>query len=105
MAGAVDVAAGDTGAVEGGASEAASGTVFVAVLNGAQEVPSVAASASGSATFTLSAARTQLAYHVTHNVVGGTASHIHLGAAGENGAVVHPFAPFATDMRTIGAWI
>lgn len=96
--GALDVAAVDTGAVEGGNGEAGAGVTFVALLGGAQEVPPVATSATGSATFTLSTDRTQLAYHVSHNVVGGTASHIHLAAAGENGAVIHPFTPFSTDM-------
>ena len=94
----LDAAAIDTTAAEGGTGEAGVAVTFIATLSGAQEVPPVATSASGSATFTLSADRTQLAYHVTHDVVGGTASHIHLAAAGENGAVIHPFAPFATDM-------
>ena len=98
---AVDQPGLDTAATEGGggAGEAGSSSTFVAALSGAQEVPAVATSALGSATFTLSADRTQLAYSVTHTVTGGTASHIHLAAAGENGAVIYPLAPFGSTMN------
>jgi trimeric autotransporter adhesin len=82
----------------GGAGEAGSPATFVASLSGAQEVPPVVTAAMGSATFTLSADRTQLTFSVTHTVVGGTASHIHLAAAGENGAVIYPFTPFGATM-------
>lgn len=88
----------DLAVSESGGGEAGSATTYVAVLTGAEEVPPVATSASGSATFTLSADRTQLTYLVTHDVTGGTASHIHLAAAGENGAVVYPFTPFGSSM-------
>lgn len=90
----VDLAVSESGEnVEAGAA-----ATYVAALTGAQEVPPVATSATGSATFTLSADRTQLTYLVTHDVTGGTASHIHLAAAGENGAVIHPFTPFGSTM-------
>jgi hypothetical protein len=96
----VDVSAVDLAVSEGGKSsgEAGSGAIYVAALSGAQEVPPVATTATGSATFTLSADRTQLTYSVTHTVTGGTASHIHLAAAGENGNVIYPFTPFGSTM-------
>jgi hypothetical protein len=93
-ASAVDLA----GSESGGSSEAGLAVTYTAVLTGAQEVLPVATSATGSATFTLSADRTQLAYSVTHNVTGGTASHIHLAAAGEIGDVIYPFTPFSSNM-------
>lgn len=75
------------------------GNTFAAVLSGGEEAPaSVATSASGTASFTLSADKTTLTYDVKHNVSGGTAAHIHLGEAGEAGAVVFPLAPFSTAM-------
>ncbi len=92
VAGTVDVAGSE------GGGEAGSIVTYTAVLTGAQEVPPVVTTATGSATFTLSADRTQLMYLVTHDVVGGTASHIHLAAAGENGAIVYPFTPFGSTM-------
>ena len=96
----VDVSAVDLAISEGGKSsgEAGSGAIYVAALSGAQEVPPVATSATGSATFTLSADRTQLTYSVTHTVTGGTASHIHLASAGEIGNVIYPFTPFGSTM-------
>ena len=82
----------------GGGGEAGAAVTYTAVLSGAEEVPPVTTSATGSATFTLSADRTQLTYLVTHNVTGGTASHIHLAAAGEIGAIIYPFTPFSSSM-------
>ena len=88
----------DLAITESGGGEAGAPATYVAALSGAQEGPTVATSATGSAAFTLSADRTQLSYLVSHDVVGGTASHIHLGAAGENGAIIYPFSPFGTTM-------
>jgi hypothetical protein len=94
----VDGASSDAGglAVDGGVT-----TTFTATLTGAQETPPTITTAVGSALFTLSADRTQLSYHVIHNVVGGTASHIHLGGGGEPGAVIYPLTPFSTDMSGV----
>jgi hypothetical protein len=80
------------------ASEAGATIEYAATLDGNQEAPVVATSATGTATFTLSADKTTLAYHVTHTVTGGIAAHIHLGAAGENGSVIFPLTPFSADM-------
>lgn len=65
---------------------------FVATLSGRQEVPAVYdTAATGTATFTLSADRTSLQYMITHSILLPTGAHIHLGIAGENGAVAVPF--------------
>jgi hypothetical protein len=104
-----DSALGDASTALDGASLDAGGlamdggitTTFTATLIGAQETPATTTTAVGSALFTLSADRTQLSYHVIHNVVGGTASHIHLGGGGESGPVVYPLTPFGTDMSGI----
>ena len=71
---------------------------FTAALTGAQENPPVASAATGTATITVNAERTKATYTVTHNVTGGNAAHIHKGAGGTNGPVVHPLAPFSTNM-------
>ena len=94
----LDVSAVDLAVSESGSSSGEAGAIFVATLTGAQEVPPVATSATGLATFNLSPDRTQLRYNVTHEVTGGTASHIHLAAAGEDGNVIYPFTPFGPTM-------
>lgn len=58
-------------------------------LSGAQEVPARDTQAQGQATFALSPTGDALSYRVVvANIENVVASHIHLGAAGENGAVV-----------------
>lgn len=92
----------DSGTVDSGlAVDGGDTTTFIATLTGAQETPPNGSPAVGSAIFTLSADRTQLAYHVIHSVTGGTAAHIHLGAGGEPGAVLFPLSPFAADISGI----
>lgn len=63
---------------------------FTATLTGAQEVPPVTTTASGSATFTLSADQTDLTYSITAQNFSSavTAAHFHLAAPGVNGGVV-----------------
>ncbi|HKE91576.1 MAG TPA: CHRD domain-containing protein [Gemmatimonadales bacterium] len=70
-------------------------TTYVAQLNGANEVPSLAVGATGTATFTLTG-RT-ISYVVTVNGLSGpaVASHIHFGAAGTNGNIAYPFTAAA----------
>ena len=93
---------GDAGLTDGSslgdAPDGASGTSFVATLSGAEETPAVATTATGTGMFTLSADKKTLTYHVTQNVAGATAAHIHLGDGGESGAVVFPLTPFSADM-------
>jgi len=59
-------------------------------LSGANEVPAVATSASGTGTVTINADRTVSA-KITVTGMTATASHIHEGAAGANGPVIVPF--------------
>ena len=73
-------------------------TMYVAQMNGANEVPAVGLTATGTATFTLTG-RT-LTYVITVNGLSGNAlaSHIHGGAAGANGNIVFPFT--AANIQT-----
>jgi hypothetical protein len=59
-------------------------------LSGANEVPPVSTSATGTATVTIKPDHT-VSVHVTVSGMTGTASHIHQGAAGANGPVIVPF--------------
>ncbi|HEX4779820.1 MAG TPA: CHRD domain-containing protein [Usitatibacter sp.] len=59
-------------------------------LTGANEVPPVTTSASGSGTVTVNADHTVVA-HIKATGMQATASHIHMGAAGANGPVIVPF--------------
>jgi hypothetical protein len=61
------------------------------VLSGAEEVPPVTTSATGSATVDIKADRSVTAT-VTVSGMTATASHIHEAAAGANGPVIVPFA-------------
>jgi hypothetical protein len=66
-------------------------TTYTANLSGANEVPTVAGAASGTATFTLNGK--MLSYVVTVSGLSGNAlaSHIHVGASSANGNIVYPF--------------
>jgi len=68
---------------------------FTATLNGSQEVPSVATSATGTGAFTLNAARTELRYRITYQGLSGTllaGGHFHTGRPGISGPVVKTIA-------------
>ncbi len=58
-------------------------------LSGAQEVPPVKTSASGSGTIMINADKS-VSGSVTTTGVAGTAAHIHLAGAGKNGPVIVP---------------
>jgi hypothetical protein len=63
-----------------------SGTNFSATLSGAEEVPAVPTTATGTATFTVNGG--QISYTVNVNGIQNAAvSHIHIAPAGENGPV------------------
>jgi hypothetical protein len=79
-------------------SEAGDTIAYAATLDGFQETPALASPATGTASFTLSADKTTLTYHITHTVAGGSAAHIHLAAAGEAGNIIFPLTPFSADM-------
>ena len=61
------------------------------MLSGANEVPPVDTSASGSGTIFVAADKTINGAITTTGIV-GTAAHIHIGAAGTNGPVIVPLA-------------
>jgi len=67
-----------------------SGFMQSVTLSGANEVPPVSTSASGSGTVTVNADHTVTA-RITATGMQATASHIHMGAAGANGPVIVPF--------------
>jgi hypothetical protein len=70
-----DVAVADGGMVEW----------YVAVLSGAEEVPTVDTAATGTATMSYDPATRVLSWLLTHAVAGATAAHIHTAGAGETG--------------------
>src|SRR5260370_24065277 len=80
------------------ASEPSATIAYTATLDGNQEAPVVATTATGTATFTLSADKTTLAYHVTHTVTGGIAAHIPPGAAGEKRRGQFPLPPVSAGL-------
>ena len=61
---------------------------FQATLNGSNEVPSNASTATGTMSGTYDRSTLALTYDMTHTVSGPTAAHIHGGAAGANGGVL-----------------
>ncbi len=84
--------AADGASAEAEAAAPATAITYTAALDGNQETPPVTTTATGTATLTLSADRTTLTYRVTHNVLGATAAHIHLGAGGESIALIFTLA-------------
>lgn len=93
-----DSSTGDSSTGDSSTADAAVGTTFKAMLTGSQENPAIVSTATGTATLVLSADRTQVTYTITHTATGGTAAHVHKGAGGENGPVVHPLTPFSASM-------
>ena len=70
-----------------------------AAFTGAQEVPAVTTSATGSFTGTFDQATRELRYTVTFAGLVPTAGHLHTGAPGVNGPVFQPF-PFNNAAST-----
>ncbi len=81
-------------------------TFFYANLSGAQEVPAVTTASLGTAWAVLSADRTRLTYQLTYARLQGTytVSHIHQGATGSNGGVLHGFTIPTTTNTIRGTW-
>lgn len=77
---------------------------FTAKLDGAQENPPVTTTATGTGTFTLNSAGTELTYHITYNGLSGTFSqaHFHNAASGTNGGVVRNLT--FTGNTSSGVW-
>lgn len=73
---------------------------FEAALDGAQEVPPVATTASGTGVVVFSADDATIWYRVDYSGLSGApaAAHIHLGAVGANGGVLFPLSATATPM-------
>jgi hypothetical protein len=67
---------------------------FESSLDGAQEVPPVATSATGSGLLVISSDASKLTYRVVYEGLSGavSAAHIHLGAAGVAGGILFPLA-------------
>ena len=65
--------------------------IFTATIDGAQEVPAVTTSATGTATLTFNSDTKIFTIVVNFSGVTATASHIHKAAAGSSGGVEFPF--------------
>lgn len=77
---------------------------FGAVLTGAQEVPFVSTTATGTGTFLLTSAGLQ--YDITLANLSGsliTGAHFHRGATGVSGPVLEPIT-FNSDLHAFGTW-
>ena len=82
---------------------------LTASLDGTQEVPAVATTATGTGSFVLNEDRTELSYVITYQGLSGPLSaggHFHLGTPGRNGGVVKTIALSGDSAsRTIsGVW-
>jgi hypothetical protein len=83
-------------------------TNFTANLTGAQEIPPVTTNATGSGTFTLNAAQTELSYNVPFSGLSGplTLAHFHRGAAGVEGPPVFTIPLVPGVQGTLqGTWV
>ncbi|RYM32804.1 CHRD domain-containing protein [Brumimicrobium glaciale] len=77
---------------------------YRAELNGLNEVPLVVTAASGLGVFNLSLDKKKLMYWITADGLSGTigGAHLHVGAAGSNGAVVVDLSPSIMGNSIIG---
>jgi hypothetical protein len=69
-------------------------------LTGSEEVPAVTTSASGSGTITVGEDRSVSGSVTTTGIV-GTAAHIHMAAAGQNGPVILPLTKTGDNMWAV----
>jgi len=93
----VGISVATMGAVVG---EASAADVKV-TLSGSQEVPAVTTSASGSGTVTIGVDKA-ISGSVTTSGVVGTAVHIHMAAAGQNGPVIVPLVKSGDNSWAVG---
>jgi len=79
---------------------------FTAKADGTQEVPALPMAATGTAAFSLNAAKTELSFDITVTGLSGaiTASHFHNAAAGSNGGVVRALTAHFTGNTATGIW-
>jgi hypothetical protein len=78
-------------------------TTFTATINGSNEVPANNSTATGTATGSFNNTTKVLSITVTHNLATINMGHIHLGAAGTNGAVVFPFTNLTSPINYTSA--
>lgn len=78
------------------------GTGTKVMLSGAQEVPPVSTSASGSGTIMIGADKS-VSGGVTTSGVAAAAAHIHVGAAGKNGPVIIPLTKTSDNVWSVPA--
>jgi hypothetical protein len=71
-------------------------------LSGSQEVPAVTTSASGSGMITVGSDKA-ISGSVTTSGVAGTAAHIHMAAAGQNGPVIVPLVKSGDNGWAVGS--
>ncbi|MBI1847872.1 MAG: CHRD domain-containing protein [Candidatus Rokubacteria bacterium] len=79
-----------------------SGGMGSVTLSGSQEVPAVTTAASGKGTITVAADKS-VSGSVTTSGVAGTAAHIHLAAAGQNGPVIVPLSKTSDNVWSVAA--
>ena len=73
-------------------------------LNGSNEVPANASTATGTMSGTYDRSTLALTYNMTHNVSGASAAHIHGGAAGMNGGVLFNFGTPTSPVSGTTTW-
>jgi len=73
------------------AGAAQAGTLWIANLSGAQEVPATNVPFTGRGAVVLNDAETRATVYATHDVVGADAGHIHRAPAGSNGPIIFHF--------------
>ena len=72
--------------------------VFETTLTGAKEVPANSSEAKGTATLTFNKETKIFDLKVIHDLTNPVAGHIHMGAVGENGAVIFPFTSLTSPI-------
>nr|WP_240731551.1 CHRD domain-containing protein [Hymenobacter radiodurans] len=73
--------------------------VLTAVLNGSQEVPPTPSAATGTFSGVYNKDTNVLTYTVTYTGLTPQAGHLHRGAPGTNGPVIHPFPQLTSPSR------
>jgi hypothetical protein len=84
---------------------ASADTGFSAIINAAQELScAINSTATGSGTFVLNNAQTELTYNITYSGLQGavTVAHFHNAPAGVGGGVVRGFSPVTSPI--VGIW-
>ena len=72
---------------------------FLATLNGANEVPANASTATGTATLTFNTTTKIFTLSVTHNIAAPTNGHIHKGVVGVSGGVIFGFTSLTSPIN------